>query len=114
MVCDFQFVQVNYGDGVVAGQGYVGARAVRDDQDSAGAAADVKHLINGARGGVHDDEFAGFRVGNERELAVRREFQAIGMFGARVYRLDYFAGGGFDNRNGAIAGIGGPDFLVVR
>ena len=84
---DFEFVQVNYGDGIVAGQGYVGARAVRDDQDSAGTAADVKHLINAARGGVHDYEFAGCRVGNQRELAVRREFQAIGMFGARVYRV---------------------------
>src|SRR6266571_3482264 len=110
---DFEGFQVEDGDDFFTGDGDIGARAIRKDENALGLAAEAEALDFLAGWRVEDDQLVAGEIGDEGELAIGSELEAVGALGVEVERLNDFFRRDVDDGNSAVAGIGGPEFAAV-
>src|SRR5260370_36954977 len=105
---DFEGFQVEDGDGFFAGDGDIGARAIRKDENAFGLAAEAETLDFLAGGGVEDGQLVAGELGDEGKLAIRSELEAAGGLGAGGEGVHGLCLAVVAGRDGAVAGTCGP------
>src|SRR6266851_2276153 len=110
---DFEGFQVEDSNGFVASDGDIGAGAIRKDENAFGLAAEAEALDFLAGWRVENDQLVAGEIGDEGKLAIGSELEAVGALGVEVERLNDFFRGDVNDGDGAVAGIGGPEFAAV-
>ena len=110
---DFQSFQIENHDGFISGEGNVGSRAIGRDENAFGLAPELKAPDFFARGRVNHQQTIAAEIGDENELAVGSEFEAVRTIGAEVEGLHYFFCGHINDGDRAVTGVGRPEFAAI-
>src|SRR6266702_48847 len=110
---DFEGFQVEDSNGFFACDGYIGARAIGKDENAFGLAAEAEALDFLAGWRVEDDQLVAGEIGDDGKLAIRSELEAVGALGVEVERLHNLFCGDVNDGDGAVAGIGSPEFAAI-
>src|SRR5215207_777536 len=111
---DFEGLQIDDGNEVVAVDRDVGPGTIRLHEDALDHPAEGDPLRHLARDHVEDEDFTRVQIRDEGELAVGRELQPVRTLGLHVDRVSDLLLFQVHDRDAPVARVRGPELTAVR